>query len=144
MRTHGPRWTGDGRRASAITTPAPLYGLGLSETRLNPFLRGKPRGDYVISTKVGRLLRVATPETRDAPDKWIDVPSRNEVFDFSYDGVLRSLDSVWSVWGWTGWISFMPMTWTCSAKARQCGWRRCRRPSWRVDIAPFCGCGRKA
>lgn len=71
---------------------APLYGLGLSETRLNPFLRGKPRGDYVISTKVGRLLRVATPETRDAPDKWIDVPSRNEVFDFSYDGVLRSLE----------------------------------------------------
>jgi D-threo-aldose 1-dehydrogenase len=55
-------------------------------------LRGKPRGDYVISTKVGRLLRVATPETRDAPDKWIDVPSRNEVFDFSYDGVLRSLE----------------------------------------------------
>ncbi|MCA3533184.1 MAG: aldo/keto reductase, partial [Rhodobacter sp.] len=29
---------------------APLYGLGLSETRLNRFLRGKPRGEYVIST----------------------------------------------------------------------------------------------
>ena len=71
---------------------APLYGLGLSETRLNPFLRGKRRDDYVISTKVGRLLRVATPETRDAPDKWIDVPSRNEVFDYSHDGVLRSLE----------------------------------------------------
>src|SRR5919197_2119825 len=35
---------------------APLYGLGLSETRLNRFLRGKKRDDYVLSTKVGRLL----------------------------------------------------------------------------------------
>ncbi|MEZ5797341.1 MAG: aldo/keto reductase [Paracoccaceae bacterium] len=71
---------------------APLYGLGLSETRLNPFLRGKPRDEYVISTKVGRLFRVATPETRDGPDKWIDVPARNEIYDFSHDGVLRSLE----------------------------------------------------
>ena len=36
---------------------APLYGLGLSETRLNQFLRGKKRDEYVLSTKVGRLLR---------------------------------------------------------------------------------------
>ncbi len=35
---------------------APLYGLGLAETRLNRFLRGKPRDAYVLSTKVGRLL----------------------------------------------------------------------------------------
>jgi D-threo-aldose 1-dehydrogenase len=35
---------------------APLYGLGLSETRLNRFLRDKPRDDYVLSTKIGRLL----------------------------------------------------------------------------------------
>jgi D-threo-aldose 1-dehydrogenase len=37
---------------------APLYGLGLSETRLNRFLRGRKRSDFVISTKVGRLMRV--------------------------------------------------------------------------------------
>ena len=37
---------------------APLYGLGLSETRLNRFLRGKARDDYVLSTKVGRVLEV--------------------------------------------------------------------------------------
>ncbi len=88
------RATLDRAWAAGIRTydTAPLYGLGLSETRLNPFLRGKPRGDYVLSTKVGRLLRVATPETRDSPDKWIDVPSRNEVFDYSYDGVMRSLE----------------------------------------------------
>lgn len=71
---------------------APLYGLGLSETRLNHFLRGKPRGDYVISTKIGRLLQATTPEGRDGIGKWIDVPARREVFDYSYDGVLRSLE----------------------------------------------------
>ena len=72
---------------------APLYGLGLAETRLNHFLRGKPRGNYVISTKIGRLLTVATPDTRDGQGKWIDVPSRTEVFDYSHDGVLRSLEA---------------------------------------------------
>ncbi|MEL6168722.1 MAG: aldo/keto reductase [Pseudomonadota bacterium] len=71
---------------------APLYGLGLSETRLNRFLRNKPRDAYVLSTKIGRLLKVATPDTRDGMGKWFDVPSRNEVFDYTYDGVMRSLE----------------------------------------------------
>jgi D-threo-aldose 1-dehydrogenase len=71
---------------------APLYGLGLSETRLNRFLRGKRCDDYVISTKVGRLFRATTPDRRDGPTKWIDVPSRNEVYDYGYDGTLRSLE----------------------------------------------------
>lgn len=35
---------------------APHYGLGLSERRLGAFLRGKPRGQFTMSTKVGRLL----------------------------------------------------------------------------------------
>jgi D-threo-aldose 1-dehydrogenase len=72
---------------------APLYGLGLAETRINHFLRGKPRGDYVISTKVGRLLTAVPPGQGDGPDKWIDVPSRKERFDYSHDGVLRSLEA---------------------------------------------------
>lgn len=72
---------------------APLYGLGLSETRLNHFLRGKPRSDYVLSTKIGRLLEVTTPDQRDGFGKWFDVPARRERFDYSHDGVLRSLDS---------------------------------------------------
>ncbi len=71
---------------------APLYGLGLSETRINRFLRGKPRGEYVLSTKVGRLLRACPPEERDGRDKWFDVPARQEVYDYGYDGVMRSLD----------------------------------------------------
>jgi D-threo-aldose 1-dehydrogenase len=72
---------------------APLYGLGLSETRLNRFLRGKPRGEYVISTKIGRLLSAVPPGTGDGAGKWIDVPSRVERFDYSHDGVMRSLEA---------------------------------------------------
>ena len=71
---------------------APLYGLGLSETRMNRFLRDKKRGDYVLSTKVGRLLKVTAPQARDGQDKWFDVPSRTEVMDYSYDAVMRSVE----------------------------------------------------
>jgi D-threo-aldose 1-dehydrogenase len=72
---------------------APLYGLGLAETRLNRFLRGKPRGDYVLSTKIGRLLRRCEPgEERTGAGKFFDVPTRREVYDYSYDGVMRSLE----------------------------------------------------
>ena len=70
---------------------APLYGLGLSETRINHFLRGKPRDSYVISTKIGRHMRACAPDNRDGFGKWFDVPARNEVFDYSYDGVMWSL-----------------------------------------------------
>lgn len=72
---------------------APLYGLGLAETRLNRFLRGKPRGDYVLSTKIGRLLRRCEPgEERTGEGKFFDVPTRREVYDYSYHGVMRSLE----------------------------------------------------
>jgi D-threo-aldose 1-dehydrogenase len=71
---------------------APLYGLGLAETRLNRFLRGKPREEYVLSTKIGRLLRATSPDRRDGFGKWFDVPARNEVYDYGYDGVMRSLE----------------------------------------------------
>jgi D-threo-aldose 1-dehydrogenase len=71
---------------------APLYGLGLSETRLNRFLRGKDRDSYVLSTKVGRLLKACAPATRDGQDKWFNVPARNEVYDYTYDGVMRSIE----------------------------------------------------
>ena len=71
---------------------APLYGLGLSETRLNRFLRGRKRDDYVLSTKVGRLLRVVPEAERTAIGKFFDTPSRREVYDYSRDGVLRSIE----------------------------------------------------
>ena len=74
---------------------APHYGLGLSERRLGTALAGRPRAEYVISTKVGRLL-VPSPSTageRDLADGF-DVPAdvRRE-WDFSADGVRRSLES---------------------------------------------------
>jgi D-threo-aldose 1-dehydrogenase len=71
---------------------APLYGLGLSETRLNGFLRPKPRDSYLISTKVGRLLEPSTRQARARQDQFFEVPARVERFDYSYDGVMRSLE----------------------------------------------------
>lgn len=71
---------------------APLYGLGLSETRINRFLRDKPRDEYVLSTKVGRLLAATTPERRVGLGKWFDVPNREEIYDYTYDGVMRSFE----------------------------------------------------
>lgn len=75
---------------------APLYGLGLSETRLNPFLRDKPRDEYVLSSKVGRLIQSCAPEYRAGIGKWFDVPCRREQFDYSYDGVMRSFEHSFS------------------------------------------------
>jgi D-threo-aldose 1-dehydrogenase len=72
---------------------APLYGLGLAETRLNAFLRGRKRDDYVLSTMVGRLLRACAPEQRTGIGKFFDTPSRREVYDYSHDGVMRSFEA---------------------------------------------------
>ncbi len=71
---------------------APLYGLGLSETRLNNFLREKKRSDYIISTKVGRTLEVCKPSERTGIGKFFNTPSRREKFDYSYDGFMRSFE----------------------------------------------------
>lgn len=72
---------------------APLYGLGLAETRVNRFLRGKPRDEYILSSKIGRLLEVSPPENRTGIGKFFDVPNRREMFDYSYDGVMRSFEA---------------------------------------------------
>lgn len=72
---------------------APLYGIGLSETRLNAFLRGKRREEYILATKVGRLLRpLQAGDVQVGAGKFFEVPARAQVFDYSYDGVLRSLE----------------------------------------------------
>ena len=71
---------------------SPLYGLGLSETRLNHFLRDKKRGSYVLSTKVGRLLKVCEPSQRTAIGKFFNTPNRREIYDYTYDGAMRSLE----------------------------------------------------
>lgn len=71
---------------------APLYGLGLSETRLNGFLRERERHSYILSSKVGRRLQVCRPEERTGIGKFFDTPARREVYDYSYDGVMRSVE----------------------------------------------------
>ncbi len=71
---------------------APLYGLGLAETRLNGFLRDHPRKDYILSTKVGRLLALSSADQRTGIGKFFDTPARREVYDYSYDGVMRSIE----------------------------------------------------
>src|SRR3984957_15373728 len=71
---------------------APLYGLGLAETRLNGFLRAKPRDSYLVSTKIGRLLKLCPAAEKTRPEAFFETPSRREVFDYSYAGVMRSLE----------------------------------------------------
>ncbi|WP_432103172.1 aldo/keto reductase [Streptomyces sp. bgisy091] len=72
---------------------APHYGLGLSERRLGAALAGRPRAEYAVSTKVGRLL-VESPETaRLEDDGGFAVPATHRrIWDFSRDGILRSLE----------------------------------------------------
>src|SRR4051812_17430588 len=62
---------------------APLYGHGLSELRLGRVLKDKPRGDYLISTKVGRYLVPCEKGEEDA-GIFLDVPQVRRVYDYSY------------------------------------------------------------
>ena len=55
---------------------APLYGAGEAERRLGAALRGVPRDEVIIQTKVGRIIR----------------PDRSIYFDYSRDGVMKSFE----------------------------------------------------
>lgn len=72
---------------------APLYGLGLSERRVGDALRGRPRNEYLLSTKVGRLLH---PDTSFQPGTsrygFANPMPFSVQFDYSYDGVMRSFE----------------------------------------------------
>ena len=74
---------------------APHYGLGLAEERLGEGLREHPRDDYVLSTKVGRVLE-PNPDYRPGEtdiDNLFDVPATlRRRRDYSRDGVLRSVE----------------------------------------------------
>jgi D-threo-aldose 1-dehydrogenase len=71
---------------------APHYGLGVAERRVGGVLASLPRDAFVLSTKVGRLVRpLAEGETAD-PEGFVDVPPCKRVWDFSRDGVRRSLE----------------------------------------------------
>jgi D-threo-aldose 1-dehydrogenase len=70
---------------------APFYGFGLSERRFGDFLRDKPRDSYVLSTKVGRLLR-PVPEDRIPDHSYVDPLPFAPDYDYSYDGIMRSVE----------------------------------------------------
>jgi D-threo-aldose 1-dehydrogenase len=73
---------------------APHYGLGLAERRLGHSLRGRPREEFMISTKVGRLLRPVPNSTGARDEEGFFVPANFvRVRDYSRDGVRRSLES---------------------------------------------------
>ncbi|UIP57743.1 aldo/keto reductase [Agromyces marinus] len=73
---------------------APHYGLGLSERRLGEALRERPRDEYVLSTKVGRLLVPSGYPEGAMDDQGFAVPAtlRRE-WDLSRDGIRRSIDA---------------------------------------------------
>jgi D-threo-aldose 1-dehydrogenase len=73
---------------------APHYGLGLSEIRLGRALAGVPRGDFLLSTKVGRALEPnPRPTGSDLEAGGFDVPDTwRRRWDFSADGVRASLE----------------------------------------------------
>jgi D-threo-aldose 1-dehydrogenase len=70
---------------------APLYGSGKSERRYAGALAQIPRDEFVLSTKVGRLLEPVVGPPDSAP--FVNAPAVAPVFDFSRDGVLRSLEA---------------------------------------------------
>ena len=70
---------------------APLYGSGMSELRVGNFLKNKKREDFVLSSKVGRVI-VDTDQSK-AAEKFIGSPNdKDSNFDFSYDGVMKSFE----------------------------------------------------
>lgn len=70
---------------------APLYGHGLSEQRLGDALAARPRGEYELSTKVGRVLVPIDAAVTPAETIFADVPRVEPRFDFSEAGVEASL-----------------------------------------------------
>ncbi|MCX5373891.1 aldo/keto reductase [Streptomyces sp. NBC_00015] len=72
---------------------APHYGLGLSERRLGAALREHPRSRYTVSTKVGRRLEATDGGGDDLADGFAVPATHRRVWDFSADGVRRTLEA---------------------------------------------------
>ncbi|MGF1619800.1 MAG: aldo/keto reductase [Rhodomicrobiaceae bacterium] len=71
---------------------APQYGLGLSEQRFGVAIQRFGRVNIQLSTKVGRLIEDCAPEEV-TPEAFVDVPQKKIVFDYTYDGVMRSYEA---------------------------------------------------
>ena len=88
----GARATLDAAWAAGIRAfdTAPHYGAGLSEQRLGGFLRGMPRAEFTVCTKVGR--RLVPDGGADGAEGFYGAPPLARVRDYSRDGVLASLE----------------------------------------------------
>lgn len=71
---------------------APLYGFGLSEHRVGSFLFQKPRHEFVISTKVGRILKAPEDKVHFKPPIFLGGLPFDHHFDYTYDGIMRSFE----------------------------------------------------
>lgn len=70
---------------------APFYGYGLAEQRVGEFFRNQPRDSFVLSTKIGRLIKPHDP-AQEWPGVFKGALPFKPVFDYSYDGVMRSFE----------------------------------------------------
>ena len=71
---------------------APWYGRGQSEHRIGHDLRRRPRPDFVLSTKVGRVLRRRLDRTQPLSDIWAGGLQFEIDFDYGYDAIMRSYE----------------------------------------------------
>jgi D-threo-aldose 1-dehydrogenase len=70
---------------------APFYGVGAAERAAGDALRDKPRDEWALSTKVGRLLRAHDSGDRTADGRLAPLPFE-VTYDYSYDGIMRSME----------------------------------------------------
>lgn len=70
---------------------SPWYGLGLAERRFGNYLHNKNRDEYIVSSKVGKLLKASKQNNGRAHFPFSPSPN-NVVFDYSADGVRRSVE----------------------------------------------------
>ena len=66
---------------------SPFYGYGKSEQRIGRFLRQQRRQEFVLSTKVGRVLRATRDLDSFDPKMWVGGLPFDWAFDYSYDGL---------------------------------------------------------
>lgn len=71
---------------------APWYGRGKSEHRLGSFLSSKPRGEFQISTKVGRTLRRPKDLANFSRAPWLGGYNFEVIYDYSYNGIMQSYE----------------------------------------------------
>jgi D-threo-aldose 1-dehydrogenase len=70
---------------------APFYGAGAAERAIGDALREASRGDWVLSSKVGRLLRPQA-DWRAPREEWERPMPFDVIYDYSYDGIMRSFE----------------------------------------------------